>query len=82
MKKYFIIRQDGSSIFKLPYQEEFIFHCLIILLDRTDEPLRLLRFVEAPELSAVQAESAIAAVERITEMDKNVLLDIRKYILK
>lgn len=42
MKKYYIIRADGSSIFQEAYPEDFIFHCLVKLLDRTpDEAYRL-----------------------------------------
>lgn len=42
MKKYYILRQDGSSIFTQPYPEDFVFHCLVLLLDRTpDETYRL-----------------------------------------
>lgn len=35
MKKYYILRADGSSIFELPYPAEFVYHCLINLIDRT-----------------------------------------------
>ena len=54
MKKYYIIRADGSSIFKLPYSEDFIFHCLIKLLDVTDETFRLLSFSDvSSEVSSI-----------------------------
>ena len=33
MKKYYIIREDGSSIFEQAYSEDFIFHCLFSLLE-------------------------------------------------
>lgn len=33
--KYYIIREDGTSIFEQPYCEDFIYHCLIHLIDRT-----------------------------------------------
>lgn len=56
MKKYYIIRQDGSSLFRLPYEEEFIFHCLIKLLDTSDEKFRLLSFADTLDFSAVQAD--------------------------
>ena len=42
MKKYYIIRSDGSSLFEQPYSEDFIFHCLIKLLEQSDEHYRLL----------------------------------------
>lgn len=58
MKKYFIIRPDGSSIFEQGYQEEFIFHCLIKLLDRTTEPLRLLCIDDTIKLASVQRDKA------------------------
>ena len=35
-KKYYIIRPDGSSVFSLPYPEDFCAHCLILLMDRED----------------------------------------------
>lgn len=83
MKKYYIIRQDGSSLFRLPYDEEFIFHCLIKLLDITEEKFRLLRFVEASELAAVQADRGTGdEVPCISRTDKNVLKNIRTYIRK
>ncbi len=44
---YFIIREDGSSIFQLPYCEEFVYHCLIKLLDTAEnQKFRLLQFVD------------------------------------
>lgn len=45
-KMYYIIRENGTSIFELPYREEFIFHCLIHLLDVSNEKYRLLEFME------------------------------------
>lgn len=33
MNKYFIIREDGSSIFALPYPKDFCIHCLLLLID-------------------------------------------------
>ena len=42
MKKYYIIRADGSSIFEHPYPEDFIYHCLFNLLDTApDEKFQL-----------------------------------------
>lgn len=37
MKEYYIIRPDGTALFELPYQEEFIYHCLVKLLDITPD---------------------------------------------
>lgn len=31
MEKYYIIREDGSSIFELPYPKDFCIHCLFLL---------------------------------------------------
>lgn len=46
-KMYYIIREDGSSIFSLPYREEFIYHCLICLFNRDiNEKFKLLEFAE------------------------------------
>ena len=42
MKKYWIIRSDGSTLFELPYPEDFIYHCLIKLLDVSVEQYKLL----------------------------------------
>lgn len=42
MKKYYIIREDGSSLFALPYPKDFIFHCLVKLVDITDEQFTLM----------------------------------------
>lgn len=70
MKKYYIIRADGSSIFEQAYSKDFIFHCLINLLDRSEERYRLLWFDNIASSPTVQVESAIAAVERITELER------------
>lgn len=39
MKKYYIIRSDGSTIFEQAYPEDFCAHCLLKLLDRTPNDL-------------------------------------------
>mgnify|MGYP007111689698 CR=1 FL=1 len=44
MKYYWIIRSDGTTLFELPYPEDFIFHCLIKLLDVSSEEYKLLPF--------------------------------------
>ena len=41
MKKYYILKEDGTSLFLQPYPEDFCFHCLVNLLDRSDERYRL-----------------------------------------
>lgn len=49
MKKYYIIRSDGTPVFQQAYSEDFCAHCLINLIDRTpqqtyyllDEKIRL-----------------------------------------
>lgn len=33
MEKYYIIREDGSSIFALPYPKDFCIHCLCLLIE-------------------------------------------------
>lgn len=59
---YYIIREDGSSIFEQAYPEDFIFHCLINLLDRTNERLSLLSFGSLPsEFISLSAEKNLAA---------------------
>ena len=45
-KLFYIIRSDGTSLFELPYREEFVYHCLIKLLDVTPkERYSLLEYV-------------------------------------
>lgn len=46
MKKYYILRADGSSLFTQGYDRDFIFHCLIKLLDRSDERYSLIEIEE------------------------------------
>lgn len=55
MKKYYIIREDGSSIFEQGYGREFIFHCLIKLLETSNDYYRLLEIDECCKFIAVQA---------------------------
>ena len=63
MKKYYIIRSDGSSLFKQGYDREFIFHCLIKLLDRTDARFQLLEIDENCKFASVQLDSALVAAD-------------------
>lgn len=37
MKRYYIMRSDGSSLFQQPYPKDFCAHCLIHLIDRTPQ---------------------------------------------
>lgn len=67
--KYYIIRSDGSSIFLQPYSYDFCMHCLLKLLDVSDEKYYLLNFTDTSLLPAVQAESALVAAERITLLE-------------
>lgn len=67
--KYYIIRSDGSSIFLQPYPFDFCMHCLLKLLDVSDEKYFLLNFTDTSLLPAVQAESALVAAERITLLE-------------
>lgn len=48
MKKYYIIRSDGTSVFSQAYSEDFIFHCLVKLLDSSEEKFYLLREINFP----------------------------------
>lgn len=66
MKKYYIIRADGSSLFEQGYDRDFIFHCLTKLLDRTDARFQLLEIDESCKLASVQLDSALVAAERKT----------------
>lgn len=71
MKKYYIIRADGSSLFELPYPEDFVYHCLIKLLDRTDEQFKLMSFQDpsVPQHASphflVSLEDAFGAVRTL-----------------
>lgn len=56
MTKYYIIRADGSSVFEQGYDRDFIFHCLVKLLDRTDARFQLLEIDENCTFAAVQAD--------------------------
>ena len=56
MKKYFIIRSDGSSIFSQAYERDFIFHCLIKLLDTSGEQFRLLEVDSCCKFVSVQLD--------------------------
>ena len=69
MDKFYIIRGDGSSLLLQPYPFDFCMHCLLKLIDVSDEKFYLMNFVESPLLPAVQAESALVAVERITLLE-------------
>ena len=62
MKKYYIIRADGSSIFEQSYPEDFIFHCLINLIDSSDEAYRLLSFNESSKLTMVYDEYTLLCI--------------------
>lgn len=64
MKKYWIIRSDGSTLFELPYPEDFIYHCLIKLLDVSDEQYKLLPF-PCLQVSKPLAPSVALQVELI-----------------
>lgn len=50
MKKYYIIRPDGSSIFKQPYPLDFCLHCLVRLLDVSDVRFNLLCLNDTSEI--------------------------------
>lgn len=56
MEKFFIIRPDGSSIFLQPYPFDFCMHCLLKLIDVSDEKYYLLNFDETSLVSSVQLE--------------------------
>lgn len=54
--KYYIIRSDGSSIFLQPYPYDFCMHCLLKLLDVSDEKYYLLNFADTSLLPSVQLD--------------------------
>lgn len=65
MKEYYIIKPDGTSLFELPYQEEFIYHCLFNLIDRTPDIKYTLLQIDARELHRVSlfAEKGLILAE-------------------
>lgn len=79
--KYYILRADGSSIFEQPYSEDFIFHCLINLLDRSEEQFYLSWMHAGCNFAAVQADSADTAVECISLCEPVEHKSILTYIL-
>lgn len=56
MRKYYIIRPDGSSVFDQAYPEDFVYHCLFNLLDRSEERYRLCWFDECGNYASVQLD--------------------------
>lgn len=50
MKKYYILRADGSSVFENPYPEDFCFHCLFHLLDTTPDEAYMLCYIQPDPL--------------------------------
>lgn len=50
MKKYYIIREDGTSIFQLPYPKDFCIHCLCLLIE-DGQRYRLLSSTQLEHLS-------------------------------
>lgn len=57
MNKYYIIREDGTSVFMLPYEEEFIYHCLIHLIDRTPNERYRLCQIGSSEFDALSVSA-------------------------
>ena len=53
MKEYYIIKPDGSSLFELPYQEEFIYHCLFKLLDTMPDTRFSLLQIDRTRLASI-----------------------------
>lgn len=45
--KYYILREDGSSLFSLPYPADFCYHCLGLLIE-DGQRYRLLAFANTP----------------------------------
>lgn len=53
MEKYYIIREDGSSIFALPYPKDFCIHCLCLLIE-DGQRYRLMSFANPAPFSCQQ----------------------------
>lgn len=45
--KYYILREDGSSLFSLPYPADFCYHCLGLLIE-DGQRYRLFAFADTP----------------------------------
>lgn len=83
MKKYFIIRPDGSSVFLQPYPFDFCMHCLFLLLDSSDEHYQLLNFADVLSTSSVQLERGTGDQSPVfASLDLQEQKNILKYILK
>ena len=92
MKKYYIIRADGSSIFEQPYPEDFIYHCLFNLLETApDEKFRLCclnfkvlaRGTSFPSTVRTRSERVAGSEVLYQPFPEGLTLsNIRKYILK
>lgn len=82
MKMCYILRADGSSLFQQPYSEDFCYHCLSCLLNRSDEQFYLSWIDVGGKLVGVQPISAHAALERISLCEPVEQKNILTYILK
>lgn len=58
MKKYYIIREDGSSIFQLPYPLDFCIHCLCLLIE-DGQKYRLMSLADSTPLSLSAVTEAL-----------------------
>lgn len=48
---YYILKPDGTKLFELPYNEEFIYHCLVKLLDITPDIEYSLLYIDISNLN-------------------------------
>lgn len=92
MKKYYILRADGSSIFLQPYPEDFIYHCLFNLLETAPNEKFSLCCIDFKDLvRGTDCPSTVRTCsERVTGLEVLyqpfpeglTLSNIRTYILK
>jgi len=53
LKEFYILKPDGTSLFELPYQEEFIYHCLTQLLDTMPDTRFTLLEIDRTRLASI-----------------------------
>ena len=63
--KYYLIQPDGTSLFSLPYEKDFLIHCLIILMGRDIDTTGYRLLIADSSLSAYIASASLANTKTI-----------------
>lgn len=71
MKLYYIIRQDGLSVFEQGFPLDFIMHCYYNLIERSEEHYQVISIAESLPICAVQADRG--------KGDESPLLALRQF---